>query len=131
MSILNPKMVFPIPNGPLSLRLPSQVIALANSEVAKATKDKQQETWPIQLSWQISNENSLSFHNYCVTIVGFSCTHQLFSNSCLSYFLIHMVSLKFFQTPSCFTIPISSQLKVPLTITVLRLPYILKRQKIL
>ena len=39
VSYLKPKNGFPDPKGPLSLCLPSQVIALANSEVAKATKD--------------------------------------------------------------------------------------------
>ena len=42
MSILNylkPQNGLPDPNGPFSLRLPSQAIALANREVAKATKE--------------------------------------------------------------------------------------------
>ena len=42
MSILNylkHKNVFPVPNGPLSLCLLSQAIALPNNEVAKPTKD--------------------------------------------------------------------------------------------
>ena len=35
-----PKDGLPNPNGPLSLSIPSQTIALANSEVMKATRDK-------------------------------------------------------------------------------------------
>ena len=43
MSILNyfkPKDGLPNPKGPLLLSIPSQAIALANREVAKATTDK-------------------------------------------------------------------------------------------
>ena len=39
VSYLKPKNGFPDSKGPLSLRLLSQAIALANSEVVKATKD--------------------------------------------------------------------------------------------
>ena len=42
MSILNyfkPKDGMPNPKGPLSLSIPSQVIALANREVVKATAE--------------------------------------------------------------------------------------------
>lgn len=38
----------PDPISPLFLCLPSQAIALANSEVTKATNDSNKKTWPIQ-----------------------------------------------------------------------------------
>ena len=44
-----PRDGLPNPKGPFLLSTPLQVIALASSEAAKATRDKSlQEMWPIQ-----------------------------------------------------------------------------------
>jgi hypothetical protein len=40
LSYFKPKDGLPNPRGPLSLSIPSQAIALANSEVAKTTREK-------------------------------------------------------------------------------------------
>ena len=69
MSILTyfkPKDGLPNPKGPLSLSIPSQAIALANREIAKATTDKSKKRGPYK--------------------------KQVFANCCRPYFLINMVA---------------------------------------
>ena len=46
LTYFKPKDGLPNPKGPLSLSIPSQAIALANSEVAKATTDKSKKCGP-------------------------------------------------------------------------------------
>ena len=48
LNYLKFKNGLPYPISPLFLRLTSQAIALANSEVTKATNDSSKKTWPIQ-----------------------------------------------------------------------------------
>ena len=97
---LKPKNSLPDLNSPLSLRLLSQAIILANSEVTKATKDSNNVTMvTVLLHTPALLQQLPPIFPYTYDILEYS---------------------KFFQTPPCFTIPITSQLKVPLTVIVLR-----------
>ena len=94
----------PDPRGPQSTTVPLLSIESANAEVKRVIKTEESESSDRQkrgygtyryLSWDVTNDYSLSYHCYSeriVIVLHLSYARELFSNSSTPNFLVHVIT---------------------------------------